>query len=42
VGICDLHPTIHTIHTILAASVTASIPAEAMLGLDLQHDFLKW
>jgi hypothetical protein len=39
VGICDLHPTIHTI---LAASLTASIPAEAMLAFDLQHDFLKW
>jgi hypothetical protein len=39
VEICDLHPTIHTI---LAASFTASIPAEAMIGFDLQHHFLKW
>jgi hypothetical protein len=39
VGIGDLHPTIHTI---LAASVTASIPAEAMLGFNLLHYFLKW
>jgi hypothetical protein len=39
VGICDLHPTIHTI---LAASITASIPAEAIPAFDLQHHFLKW
>jgi hypothetical protein len=39
VGICDLHPTIHTI---LAASITESIPAYAMLAFDLQHHFLKW
>jgi len=38
VGICDLHPTIHTI---LAASVIASIPAVAMLAFNLQHYFLK-
>jgi hypothetical protein len=39
VGICDLHPTIHPI---LAASGTASIPAEAIFAFDLQHHFLKW
>jgi len=39
VGICDLHPTILTI---LAASLTASIPAETILAFDLQHHFLKW
>jgi hypothetical protein len=39
VGICDLHPTIHTI---LAASFTASISAEAMLVFHLLHFFLKW
>jgi hypothetical protein len=38
VGIRDLHPTIHTI---LAASVPASSPVEAMLAFDLQHHFLK-
>jgi len=39
VGICDLHTTNHTI---LAASLTASIPADAILAFDLQHHFLKW